>query len=38
MPGRILTISKAGMKGLVSLLSPDTMPVASPASTASAAK
>ena len=38
MPLRILTISKAGMKGLVSLFSPETNPTASPARTARAAK
>jgi hypothetical protein len=37
-PGRILMISKAGRKGFVSLLSPDTKPVASPERTARAAK
>jgi hypothetical protein len=38
MPSRILTISKAGMKGLVSLFSPETKPAASSARTARAAK
>ena len=38
MPWRILTISKAGMKGFVSLLSPETKPTASPARTARAPK
>ena len=38
MPGRIFTISNAGMNGFVSLLSPQTMPDASPARTASAPK
>ena len=38
MPGRMRTISNAGMNGFVSLLSPHTMPSASPASTASAPK
>ena len=37
-PERIFTTSKAGTKGFVSLLSPETMPSASPPATMSAAK
>ena len=38
IPGLVFTTSKAGRNGLVSLLSPDTIPSASPARTSNAPK